>query len=199
MRRGVKQSTKASGHIRVISGQWKGRKLPVLDRDGLRPTTDRTKETLFNWLAPYVAQTQCLDAFAGAGSLGIEALSRQANHCVFYEKDKTAARQIQTNMQLVKASSDTYRVVQGDTLQLLGAPNHQQGFDLIFVDPPFNQGLAAKTVDLIDENRWLANDGIIYIETELAAANYAVPNTWHLLKESQTKQLCYRLYQKSAS
>jgi 16S rRNA (guanine966-N2)-methyltransferase len=120
MRRGVKQSTKSNGHIRVISGQWKGRKLPVLDLEGLRPTTDRTKETLFNWLAPYITQTTCLDAYAGAGSLGIESLSRQATHCTFYEKDKSAVRQLQSNMRLVKADSDSFTVIQGDTLQLLG-------------------------------------------------------------------------------
>jgi 16S rRNA (guanine966-N2)-methyltransferase len=197
MRRGVKQSTKASGHIRVISGQWKGRKLPVLDLDGLRPTTDRTKETLFNWLAPYIAQAKCLDAYAGAASLGIEALSRQANHCVFYEKDKAAARQIQSNLQLVKAANSSYQVVQGDTLQLLSQSSQQEKFDVIFVDPPFNKGLATKTIRLIDEKDWLAEDGIVYIETELASANYDTPNTWQVLKESQTKQLCYRLYQKS--
>jgi 16S rRNA (guanine966-N2)-methyltransferase len=195
MRRGVKHSVKASGHIRVISGQWRGRKLPVLNCDGLRPTTDRTKETLFNWLSPYITQTRCLDAFAGSGSLGVEALSRQANYCVFYEKDKSAARQIQENLQTVAADLTSYRVIQGDTLQMLSKLNGDEKFDIIFVDPPFNKGLALKTIERVHDNHWLADDGLIYIEVELGAANYAVPSSWTMLKESKTKQLCYRLYQ----
>ena len=196
MRRGVKQSTKANGHIRVISGLWRGRKIPVLNAEGLRPTTDRTKETLFNWLAPYVSESRCLDAFSGSGSLGIEALSRYASYCAFYEKEKSACQQIRSNLELLKVENDSYAVYHGDSLQLLQTQTPNVPFDIIFIDPPFNKGLVDKVIPIIDSKQLLSSEGLVYIETELAGTNYLVPDSWSLIKESQTKQLCYRLYQK---
>ena len=122
-----------SGFIRLISGQWKGRKLPVREVEGLRPTTDRVKETLFNWLAADIRGSRCLDLFAGSGSLGFEALSRYASHVMMVEMDKGAAQQLAKNLQTLQ--SQQARIIQQDALTLLAGPS--EPFDIIFLDPPY--------------------------------------------------------------
>ncbi|MEP7704484.1 16S rRNA (guanine(966)-N(2))-methyltransferase RsmD [Paraglaciecola sp. 25GB23A] len=194
MKRGVKPSKQPTGSIRIISGRWRGSKLPVANVLGLRPTTDRNKETLFNWLMPYVLNAQCLDVFAGSGGLGFEALSRYAKHVVFMELDKGAVENIQHNLLKLKVDAQQAKVINGNALQLLTRCDQQ--FDLIFLDPPFHQGLLPETIGLINHHKLLAPAGIIYIESELSAADYAIPSEWHLLKERQGSQLCSRLYQK---
>jgi 16S rRNA (guanine966-N2)-methyltransferase len=193
MKRGVKPSKQPSGSIRIISGRWRGSKLPVANVLGLRPTTDRNKETLFNWLMPYVQNARCLDVFAGSGGLGFEALSRYAKHVVFMELDNVAINNIQQNLLKLKADVEQAKVLSGNALQLL--TGFDQQFELIFLDPPFHKGLLPETIRLINEHKLLAPAGIIYIESELAAADYAVPDKWQLLKERQSSQLCSRLYQ----
>jgi len=193
MKRGVKHKSSAMGAIRIISGQHGGRKLPVADLPGLRPTTDRTKETLFNWLTPYLRNARCLDMFAGSGSLGFEALSRYASFCSFIEQDKSATNIIKGNIQLLKLNADTTQVLTGDALQQLSQLQGQ--YDLVFIDPPFHQGLVPKVLDKLSTLDLLAKDGLIYIETELENSQYQVPGSWSQLKQKQTKQLCYRLYQ----
>jgi 16S rRNA (guanine966-N2)-methyltransferase len=193
MKRGVKPSKQSTGSIRIISGRWRGSKLPVLNVQGLRPTTDRNKETLFNWLIPYVQNAVCLDVFAGSGGLGFEALSRYAKQVVFIELDKGAVSNIQQNLIRLKVDTEQVNVLNGNALQLL--PTLGQQFDLIFLDPPFHQGLLPETLRLINQHKLLAPSGIIYIESEVLAADYLVPNEWQLLKERQGGQLCSRLYQ----
>ena len=128
------QSTNSPGQIRIIGGQWRGRKLPVLNAEGLRPTTDRNKETLFNWLMPYINDARCLDVFAGSGGLGLEALSRYAAHCDFIELDKQAASQLKSNLTLLKANELASATVhQGDALGILKGIS-QAPYDIIFVD-----------------------------------------------------------------
>lgn len=188
----------ANGSIRIISGQWRGRKLPVLDLPGLRPTTDRTKETLFNWLAPYVAGSRVLDGFAGSAGLGLEALSRNAAHCTFIELHPGACQQLKDNLTLLKVSKQQAEVHQLDALQYLQQcqlPQGQAPFDLIFLDPPFNQGLAEKALTLIQQRQLLQPDGLLYLETELGASHIAQTPRWQVLKQKQTKQLCYQLLQ----
>lgn len=193
MTRGVKTSKQPSGSIRIISGRWRGTKLPVVNVQGLRPTTDRNKETLFNWLMPFVNSAQCLDVFAGSGGLGFEALSRYAKNVVFIELDKAAANQIQQNLVKLKVGVEQAKVLHGNALQLLSKFELQ--FDLIFLDPPFHQGLLPDAIRLIQEHKLLAPSGILYIESEIQVADYVVPEDWHLLKERLSSQLCSRLYQ----
>lgn len=193
MKRGVKHKSSAMGAIRIISGQYRGRKLPVADLPGLRPTTDRTKETLFNWLSPYLRDARCLDMFAGSGSLGFECLSRYASFCSFIEQDKSAAQVLRDNINLLKLEDATAQVLNGDALQHL--PQLQGQFDLVFIDPPFHQGLVPQVLEKMACLDLLANDALIYIETELENSHYQVPNSWQQIKQKQTKQLCYRLYQ----
>lgn len=182
-----------NGSIRIIAGKHRGRKLPVLMSDGLRPTTDRVKETVFNWLMPYVHQSHCLDCFAGAGSLGFEAYSRGAESVSFIELDKAAANQLTQNKTLLNASSLT--IHHQDALAFL-ANTTPKAFDIVFIDPPFRQNLVQKTISII-ENQWLAKSALIYVEMESENSTLSIPSTWHLLKEKVAGQVIYRLYQRT--
>ncbi|AWL10858.1 16S rRNA (guanine(966)-N(2))-methyltransferase [Saliniradius amylolyticus] len=193
MKFGNKNRRKAGGQIRIISGQWRGRKLPVLDHEGLRPTTDRNKETLFNWLAPYLADSRCLDGFAGSGSLGLEALSRHAAQVVFVEKHKAAAMQIQKNCQTLKLSPEQAQVRQTDLLSYL--QGKEQPFDLVFLDPPFERNLLPTAIEALDQHQWLSPEALIYVESE-QDLNLDWPEHWQLLKQKQAGQVVYRLFQR---
>ncbi|WP_414828707.1 16S rRNA (guanine(966)-N(2))-methyltransferase RsmD [Alteromonas sp. H39] len=182
-----KQPSK-TGQIRVIAGQWRGRKLPVSDVEGLRPTTDRNKETLFNWLMQDIRDARCLDVFAGSGGLGIEALSRYAKHCVFFEKDKQAASILRKNLQTLGANAE---VRQGDALSLLN--DQHQPFDIIFVDPPFGMNLVNPTLASLSQNRLLASGTLIYVEQESQASDIMLPPDSRIIKEKRLPQLHYLL------
>lgn len=192
MNQGKKQRSKkaATGSIRIIAGKHRGRKLPVMMAEGLRPTTDRVKETVFNWLMPYMHKANCLDCFAGAGSLGFEALSRGAEKITLVELNKSAFKQLQANKALLNA--DNLTVEQGDVLSVLAQqPKHT--FDIVFIDPPFRQALVSKTAQLLTQG-WLSNQALIYVEME-SESEQPLPNNWQLLKEKVAGQVAYRLYQ----
>lgn len=180
----------ATGSIRIISGLWRGRKLPVLDAQGLRPTTDRVKETLFNWIAMAIPHAHCLDLFAGSGSLGFEAASRQAKHVTMLELDQNAYRQLQSNRQQVNASNIT--IHHQDALSYLRQSPSKH--DIVFIDPPFRQDLLNQTLQLLDQN-WLNDQALVYIETEKELDLTGVPAHWQLEKEKFAGQVAYRLYQ----
>ncbi|MBD1576446.1 16S rRNA (guanine(966)-N(2))-methyltransferase RsmD [Vibrio sp. S11_S32] len=187
-----KKST--GGFVRIISGLWRGRKLPVYDAEGLRPTTDRVKETLFNWLASDISQSRCLDLFAGSGGLGFEAASRQAEHVTMLELNKSAKQQLSQNVSNLNANN--IEVLQQDSLLFLqqsGTP-----YDVVFIDPPFRQDLLEKTIALLATNHWLAPEALIYIETEKELTLPALPQDWQLHREKTAGQVCYRLYQRQA-
>ncbi|MCA7000857.1 16S rRNA (guanine(966)-N(2))-methyltransferase [Dickeya solani] len=186
------QATSAPGQIRIIGGQWRGRKLPVPDSPGLRPTTDRVRETLFNWLAPVIQQSRCLDCFAGSGALGLEALSRYAAHATLLEAERDVARQLTQNLSLLRA--DNAEVVNADTLQWLAKPASAQPYDVVFLDPPFRRGLLDDTLRLLETGGWLAQETWIYIETEAENRTLAIPPTWTLHREKTAGQVSYRLY-----
>ncbi len=182
----------ASGSIRIISGKHKGRKLPVLMVDGLRPTTDRVKETVFNWLMPYIHDVNCLDCFAGAGSLGFEALSRGAAQVQLVELNKAAAKQLCANKQLLKANN---MVVSNTNVLDFLKTQTPQSFDLVFIDPPFRLNLVTQTSELL-ENGWLTAQALIYVEMEVESEQQ-LPNNWQLLKEKIAGQVAYRLYKRT--
>jgi len=149
------------GSIRIIGGKYRGRKLPVISADGLRPTTDRIKETVFNWLMPYIHQAKCLDCFAGSGGLGFEALSRGAKQVTFLELNKNAAQQIQKNLLLLNANNAL--LVKTNSIDYLKHVN--DCFDLVFLDPPFRQNILTEITDKLTQG-WLAKQALIYVETE---------------------------------
>lgn len=189
----VTKATTANGQIRLIGGLWRGRKLPVLDSEGLRPTSDRTKETLFNWLMFDIREGRCLDLFAGSGSLGFEALSRGAAEVLLIEKNPNVAKQLSKNLASLPAAPG--RVLHQDALQFLKTSGH--AFDVVFLDPPFHQQLLSEACALLETNGWLSEHAKIYVEREQAAA-LVLPANWQLLKNKQAGQVSYQLYQREA-
>lgn len=179
------------GHIRIIGGQWRGRKLPVPQVTGLRPTTDRLKETLFNWLQFELADRRVLDIFAGTASLGIEALSRGASHATFFEQNAQAAKQIQANLTLLQATA-IGTVRRGNALALL-AETPNQAYDLVFIDPPFHQELLNQTIAALTQQAWLAKGAFIYLESE-AGVKANIPQQWQLHREKKMGQSLSQLY-----
>ncbi|NBD00236.1 16S rRNA (guanine(966)-N(2))-methyltransferase [Atlantibacter hermannii] len=189
-----KPTSSGSGQIRIIGGQWRGRKLPVTDSPGLRPTTDRVRETLFNWLAPYMVDARCLDCFAGSGALGLESLSRYAASATLLEMERPVAQQLQKNLATLKAANGN--VVNTNTLNYLnqtGTPH-----DIVFIDPPFRKGLLDETVSLLEKNGWLADEALIYVESEVENGMPPVPASWQLHREKVAGQVAYRLYLREA-
>lgn len=183
-----------SGHIRIISGQFRGRKLPVKNLDGLRPTTDRVKETLFNWLMQDVRDAKVLDCFAGAGSLGFEALSRFAAFATLIELDQNACEQLKQNTELLKL--DNCEVINQNTLHKLEKNTQNQKFDLVFIDPPFGKNLAEPCCQLLEQQQWLSQNALIYVEIETNNTAFVAPSNWQLLKEKKAGQAWARLYRK---
>jgi len=180
-----------NGFIRLISGKWRGKKLPVKDKEGLRPTTDRNKETLFNWLMHDVRDANCLDCFSGSGSLAFEALSRFAKNATLLERDKQVAAQLRENLQHLKV--DNARVIETDSINYLQQMATQQ-FDIVFVDPPFHKGLVQPCCSALEENNYLATQALIYIEREAQLSDLLLPPNWQLLKEKSAGQVTYQLY-----
>lgn len=185
-----KNASPAAGQIRIIGGQWRGRKLPVPDSPGLRPTTDRVRETLFNWLAPVIQEARCLDCFAGSGALGLEALSRYAAHATLLEAERAVAQQLTHNLALLRA--ENAQVVHTDTLRWLAQPG--QPFDVVFLDPPFRKDLLNHTLSLLEQQGWLTPEAWIYVETEAENTQLAIPGNWRLHREKIAGQVAYRLY-----
>ncbi|MFQ3176647.1 MAG: 16S rRNA (guanine966-N2)-methyltransferase [Psychromonas sp.] len=187
------KSTKSlkGGFIRLISGKWRGKKLPVQDKAGLRPTTDRTKETLFNWLMQDIRDASCLDCFSGSGSLAFEALSRYAKNVTLLEKDNQAASQLRENLKTLKVDNAT--LIETDSINYLQQPASQK-FDIVFIDPPFFNGLLQPCCNALEMNDYLAENALIYIEKETLSNDFSAPKNWQLLKEKSTSQVCYQLY-----
>lgn len=162
--------------------------------EGLRPTTDRIKETLFNWLAAEVRDSRCLDLFAGSGSLGFEALSRYARHVTMVEMDKGAAQQLSKNLSTLQSQQAT--VIQRDALSWLA--DSAEPFDIIFLDPPFRRDLLDTVCQRLEQGGWLSDEALIYIEREREGAAPCLPANWRLLKDKQAGQVCYQLYQRES-
>ncbi len=148
--------------LRIIGGEWRSRKLQFEDAPNLRPTPDRVRETLFNWLQGSIHGARCLDLFAGSGALGLEALSRGAKEVVFVEKVAHVATQIETNLALLNAHSP---VVNSDASSYLSSI--EQIFDIIFLDPPFRKKMLPTMLEIIIQKKLLADNGLIYLEHEI--------------------------------
>lgn len=183
----------SSGSVRIIGGRWRGSKLPVADLAGLRPSSDRVRETLFNWLAPQLPGAVVLDAFAGSGALGLEAVSRGAARAVLVERDPRAAAALQASASRLDRDGQV-RVVSDDVLRWLAQAAGER-FDLVFLDPPF--AAAAWEPALAALAPRLAADAWVYLESPTALAP-AVPPGWRLHREGHTRDVRYALYQASA-
>ncbi|UVK79430.1 MAG: 16S rRNA m(2)G966 methyltransferase [Sodalis sp. Ffu] len=179
-----------TGQIRIIGGQWRGRKLPVLDSPGLRPTPARVRETLFNWLSPVIQGARCLDCFAGSGALSFEALSRHAANITLLEQDHVVSVQLDKTLELLQTQEA--QVVNTDSLCWLDQPGDT--YDVVFIDPPFRQKMIDKTIKLLKRHHRLASNAWIYIETETEGSIPDVPPSWRLHRENIAGQVAYRLY-----
>jgi len=182
-----------SNSIRIIAGQWRGRKLNVIDADGLRPTTDRVRETLFNWLMYDVQGARCLDLFAGTGVLGMELLSRGARFVQFVESNKRAAASLQQEFEHFKLSDDQADIMTIKAQQfLLTTP--EQPFDVVLLDPPYADNLLPSVIAQLAKPGWLSKDAFVYVEQASKETPVSVPAGWHLYRENQAGQSQYRLY-----
>lgn len=176
------------GQVRIIAGSLRGSKLPVADRPGLRPTSDRARETLFNWLQQQVAGRRVLDLYAGTGALGFEAASRGAAEITLVERDPALAQSLRESAARLKLAN--LGVECADVLHWLGSPVDRQ-YDLVFVDPPYADGLWARTIDGLDP--WLADTAWVHMESALAAT-YPVPAHWRLHRELASREARHALY-----
>lgn len=174
---------KQTNTLRIIAGEHRGRKLNFVDAPNLRPTPDRMRETLFNWLQPVIYGARCLDLFAGSGALGFEALSRGASDVVFVEKDAKAAQRLDENLQLL--SYDKIKCQQKTAQSFLqGVPT---AFDVVFLDPPYQGDMLPEIIMQLDAG-WLAEGARIYLEHDSNQQAPALPEHWRPIKESQAGQ-----------
>lgn len=183
----------APGKVRLIAGRWRGTRLDVPASPGLRPTSDRVRETLFNWLAPHLSGARVLDLFAGSGALGLEALSRGAAEAVLIERDPMLAAALRATLARLPDSSGG-RVVQGDALQILQGGDDL--FDIAFVDPPFAAGAWTRVWPLLAPR--LTVGALVYVEAP-AGADPAVPADWPLHREGRTREVRYALHRVPAA
>jgi 16S rRNA (guanine966-N2)-methyltransferase len=186
----------ASRTLRIIGGAWRGRRLRFPPAEDIRPTPDRVRETLFNWLAARVPGSSCLDLFAGSGALGLEALSRGAARLTFVERDPSAASEIAARLD--EWGAHGARVENVDARRFLEHA-HAEPFDIVFLDPPFASALLAETAERLEQGGWLANDALIYIECPAdRAPEEAVPAGWAPLKAKRAGEVGYHLYSRAS-
>jgi len=189
----LKTESSATGgrnSVRIIGGGWRGRRVSFPDIPGLRPTPDRVRETLFNWLQPTIVGARCLDLFAGSGALGLEALSRGAKELVFVEQAVAAARALQEQLIRFGADRKAQVVEMGATRYLRSAA---QPFDIVFLDPPFGRDALAEYVPMLDATNWLNMGGLVYLENEKNAGVPELPSRWELLKSKSAGEVGYHL------
>lgn len=180
---------KKPNELRIIGGKWRGRRIRFPGRPGIRPSPDRVRETLFNWLAPVVEGSRCLDLFAGSGALGLEALSRGAAAATFIESDRLGADGLREIA--AKLAPGLAVVLQADALRWLEGP--PQLFDIAFLDPPFESGLLAEAVRRLDSGGWLAPGAFVYLETPAKAGAPALPAGWVLHRSGKAGAVGYHL------
>jgi 16S rRNA (guanine966-N2)-methyltransferase len=183
----------APGRIRIIAGSLRGSRIDVPDAPGLRPTSDRVRETVFNWLAPSIHGAVCLDLFAGSGALGFEAASRGAAETVLVERDAGLAANLRAVAQRLRIESA--RVENADALAWLARPP-QRRFDIVFIDPPFAAGLLDASLAALEPH--LADEAWIYVEhgqDQVAS----IPSAWGLHRDGTTREVRYALYRRSAA
>lgn len=180
-----------TGQVRIIGGKWRHRRVSFPDVETLRPTPDRIRETLFNWLQPVIDGARCLDLFAGSGVLGIEALSRGAARVVMVEHRPRITSHLRGQLQRLGIAGDEACVVDADALSYLRGP--AQRFDIVFVDAPFHTPLLAASCRLLAQGAWLAPHALIYLECAADGDPPALPVGWEVIRHKQAGQVEYYL------
>ena len=225
---------KLPNQIRIIGGSLRGRKISFPESESLRPTGDRIRETLFNWLAPVIRDAQCLDLFAGSGALGFEAISRGAQHVVMCDQSSIVVKQLKKNAEILgvnqieiihaEASECLSFLTKRYTQKHLGVECHNgvhpppsplaplppagEGevgsrsklreiirFDIIFLDPPFHQGLLEKIIPLLDQGQHLNPNALLYFEAEANLKELPLSEKWELLRSKKSGEVGYHLAQ----
>ncbi len=179
----------AEGQVRIIGGQWRGRKLVVPSLPDLRPTPDRVRETLFNWLSPVIAGAYCLDPFAGSGALGFEALSRGAAKVIMIDQSSHVVKILEEQAKLFKTNSA--EIYCGKMPEQFKKPD--QSFDVVFLDPPFKENLLLPTCFFLEEKGYLSPNATIYLETAEPILPESLPANWQLIKSKVAGQVAYHL------
>lgn len=178
-----------AGRFRIIGGAWRGRRLAVPPGSGVRPTPDRVRETLFNWLAPVIEGARCLDLYAGSGALGLEALSRGAARVVFVDRAPAALRQIDAGLEHLDAGGG--ETVCMDATRYLEGP--AMPFDVVFIDPPYGAGLVPATMARLVGHGWLAAGASVYLEHEAEIVTPDLPAGWSLFRSAKAGRVRYHL------
>ena len=178
------------GQLRIVAGNWRSRLLQIADVDGLRPTSERIRETLFNWLAPRLHGARCLDLCAGTGALGLEALSRGASAVVFVERSAMAAKVLRDNADSLDATNA--EIVNADARAYLGGAGPVP-FDIVFLDPPFKAELYDELCRLLAKPGWLAANARIYIERDKDHSSLSLPEGWRVLQSKTAGSVHYAL------
>ena len=178
------------GRIRIVSGIWRNRFLKVPNIENLRPTSERARETLFNWLIHDIPNARCLDLFAGTGSLGFEALSRGAYSVTFIEKIKQAAHLITETAKLFGLKDQV--VNNQDALSFLGGENDQL-YDIVFLDPPFSDNILSEVIELLYRGNWLSKDAMVYIELDIDQKFPELPSGWYVSHKKIFSKVCFAL------
>ncbi|MFB4369185.1 MULTISPECIES: 16S rRNA (guanine(966)-N(2))-methyltransferase RsmD [unclassified Pseudomonas] len=184
------------GQLRIIAGQWRSRQFTFPMAHGLRPTPNRVRETLFNWLAPYVEAARVLDPFAGSGALFLEALSRGAGSALALDLNPAAVTSLRGHLATLRC--DNGQVLQSDALAYL-QNQPATPFDLVFLDPPFSQDLLLPACTLLEERGWLADDAWVYTESEQVPSSLGMPANWRLHREQKAGQVHYALWERRSA
>jgi len=185
----VKRKSRQTNQLRIIGGTHRGRKLNFPDVAGLRPTSDRIRETLFNWLQADVIGAKCLDLFAGSGALGFEALSRGAAYVHFIDTHQQVISQLKANAKTLGV--DNCGFWQSDAISFLNQAQ-QEKFELVFLDPPFQKDFLPQCIQALENSSALQIGTKIYIEME-KSAQITLPENWQILKNKKAGQVNYTL------
>ena len=179
--------------FRIIGGQWRRRRLKFPELPGIRPSPDRVRETLFNWLRDALPGARCLDLFAGSGALGLEALSRGAASVMFVDSEPRVIEALRSHLQMLHA--DGAELLQADALTFLRSP--ASAFDIVFLDPPFNSPLLAQSAAILETGSWLTRRAYVYLEYAHIAAP-TLPAGWELIRESRAGRVGFGLARRTA-
>jgi 16S rRNA (guanine966-N2)-methyltransferase len=177
------------GELRIIGGEWRGRKIRFPPVAAIRPTPDRVRETLFNWLQTVIHDSRCLDLYAGSGALGLEALSRGAREVVFVDAEPAVVGHLADRLRELHCDRGT--VVRADARRFMGGT--PRSFDIVFLDPPFADKVLAETCRRLEAGGWLSADARIYLEAPAAAGVPELPPAWSLLRSKRAGEVGYHL------
>ncbi len=189
-------SQMAGQSVKIIAGLWRSRKINFPAIPGLRPTGARIRETLFNWLTPHIEGANCLDVYAGSGILSLESLSRGAKTSTALESERIALDTLQENRAKLQAN---LTIIAVNSIDFLAKKNPAQPFDVVFIDPPFNQDLQSRTCALLEANHWLSSTALVYCELPSKEVHFSAPPNWVLKKNKVAGNVRFMLYSRIES